>query len=392
MRSLLFCLALSTLVLGQQAHVNLEWNPQANREGFKPFGAALMSPEVHADRRVTFRVNAAKATEVLLTNGPLMLGFPNERKPLPFTKGDDGLWTLTIGPVAPNLYVYKLSIDGAIVPDPNNTLAGVGDQPPYSMLVVPGDAPAYYDAKPVPHGTVTRHVYHSLVTNGERELYVYTPPGYSPKKRYPVLYLLGGSGELAGNWAIEGRANFILDNLLAEGKALPMLIVMPNNQMVHRGDPNYRAKSAPLLERDLREHIIPLIDRTYATQRNRQGRAMAGLSMGGNHTQAVGFRCLDLFASFGILSAGDRETEKQSAAFLNDPDVNKKVDYLLVAQGTYEPKGMGPTGPGTAALRAALDQHKIQHDYYEGGDGAHDWATWRHLLAMKLLPGLWRKR
>jgi enterochelin esterase family protein len=129
---------------GQQAHVNLEWNPQANRENFKPFGAAVISPEVHADRRVTFRVNAAAATEVPLAGGPLQLGYAGgERK---FVKGADGIWSLTIGPVAPNMYLYNLVIDGATVPDPNNTLAGVGDQPPYSMLVVPGDGPAYYDA------------------------------------------------------------------------------------------------------------------------------------------------------------------------------------------------------------------------------------------------------
>lgn len=196
---------------------------------------------------------------------------------------------------------------------------------------------------------------------------------------------------MAGNWAIEGRANFILDNLLAEGKAKPMLIVMANNQMVHRGDPSFREKGPGLLERDLREHVIPMIDKTYSTVRSPKGRAMAGLSMGGGHTQTVGFRSLDLFGSFGVLSAGNRESETHSAAFLNDPKVNEKVDYLLVGQGTHEPKGMGPTGAGTAALKAALEKHNVRFVYYEGGGGAHDWATWRHLLAMKLLPELWRK-
>jgi len=380
---------LSITAWAQQAHVNLEWNPQANRENFKPFGAAVISPEVHADRRVTFRVPAPGASEVLLAGGPLQLGYEGGEKK--FTKGTDGVWSLTIGPVKPNMYVYKLIIDGASVPDPNNTIAGVGDQPPYSMLIVPGDGPAYYDPKPVPHGTVTRHVYHSDVTGGERELYVYLPPGYSAKKKYPVLYLFGGSGEMAGNWAVEGRANFILDNLLAEGKAKPMIIAMPNNQMVHRGNPEFREKGPDLLEKDLRQHIIPLIDKTYSTIRTPHGRAMSGLSMGGGHTQRVGFRSLDLFASFGVLSAGDRETETRSSAFLNDPNVNKKVDFLFVGQGTFEPKGQGPTGAGTAALKAALEKHKVNHVYYEGGGGAHDWATWRHLLAEKLLPGLWRK-
>ncbi len=390
MKSYVALMGAVALGFAQQAHVNLDWDPQAKKDGFKPFAASVISPEVHGDRRVTFRVNAAKATEVLLAPGPVMLGFESDGKAIPFTKGEDGIWTLTIGPVKPNLYVYKVTIDGATGPDPNNTIAGVGDQPPYSMLVVHGDGPAYYDAKAVPHGTVTRHIYSSKVTGGEREMYVYLPPNYNPKQKYPVLYLFGGSGELAGNWAIEGRANFILDNLIAEGKAKPMIIAMPNNQMVHRGNPEFRTLGTDLLERDLREHIIPLVDRLYSTVKGPKGRAMAGLSMGGGHTQMVGFRSLDLFGSFGILSAGNRETETQSAKFLNDPEVNKKVNYLLVAQGTFESKGMGPTGQGTAALKAALEKHGVKHEYYEGGGGAHDWATWRHLLGMKLLPELWR--
>lgn len=386
----------AALAFAQQAHVNLEFDPHANRQNLKPFGGSLISPEVHPDRKVTFRVGAPKAEEVLLTGGPMLLAIhpeagAAERKPIPFAKGENGVWTLTVGPIAPNIYVYKVIIDGATVPDPNNTIAGVANQPPYSLLVVPGDKPAYYDPRNVPHGAVTRHIYHSTVTNGERELFVYTPPGYNPKQKYPVLYLLGGSGELAGNWAIEGRANFILDNLLAEGKAKPMLISMPNNQMVHRSDPEFRGKGAELLEKDLRQHVIPLVDSAYSTIRTPKGRALAGLSMGGGHTQTVGFRSLDLFASFGILSAGNRESETHSAPFLNDPEVNKKVDFLFVGQGTYESKGLGPTGGGTAALKAALEKHNVNHVYYEGGGGAHDWGTWRHLLAEKLLPGLWRR-
>lgn len=385
--SVLFSLAFAAF--GQQAHVNLDWNPQANTENFKPFGAAVISPEVHADRRVTFRVKAPTASTVELGAGPLDRGREDTERA--FRKDAEGLWTLTVGPVRPNMYVYKILLDGASIPDPNNTLAGYGDQPPYSMLVVPGDGPAYYDARNVPHGTVTRHVYHSEVTGGEREMFVYLPPGYSPKRAYPVLYLFGGSGELAGNWAIEGRANFIMDNLLADGKVKPMLIVMANNQMVHRGDPNGRGRGTDLLEQDLRKHIIPLVDRTYKTIAKPKGRAMAGLSMGGSHTQTVGFRSLDLFGSFGILSAGNAQTETASAAFLNDPDVNKKVDFLFVGQGTHEATGAGPTGRGTAALKAALEKHNVRHVYHVGGGGAHDWATWRYLLAEQLLPGLWAK-
>ena len=292
-----------------------------------------------------------------------------------------------MGPVKPNIYVYKLSIDGAIVPDPNNTVAGVGDQPPYSQLVVHGDGPAYYDARKVPHGAITRHIYHSDVLNGEREMFVYTPPGYSLKKKYPVLYLLGGSGEAASNWALEGRANFILDNLLAESKAVPMIIAMPNNQVVHRSHPKHVELTFNLFGEELRKQIVPFIEQNYSVQANRKGRALAGLSMGGRHTQFVGFKALDLFASFGVLSAGDVDTEKSSAEFLNNPTVNKQVDYLFVGQGTFEDK----PGTRTNVFHDVLTKHNIKHEYYVGGDGAHDWGTWRHLMYAKFLPGLWRK-
>jgi enterochelin esterase-like enzyme len=383
---LLFVSALPALA--QQAHVNLDWNPQKNTDNLVPYGANLISPEVHDDRTVTFRVKAPKAQEVLLAPGPLLLALGKCNAPIPFEKGSDGVWTLKVGPVKPNLYVYRFHIDGASVPDPNNTVAGVADQPPYSLLVVHGDAPAYYDARNVPHGAVTRHIYQSAVTNGAREIYVYTPPGYDARKKYPVLYLVGGSGELASNWALEGRANFILDNLLAEGKAVPMIIAMPNNQVVHRSHPKHVELTFNLFEEELRKHIVPVVEKHYSVQANRKGRALAGLSMGGRHTQFVGFKSLDLFASFGILSAGDVDTEKISAAFLTDPAVHKKVDYLFVGQGTHEDR----PGTRTNVLHDVLTKYKIKHEYYVGGDGGHDWGTWRHLLYAKFLPGLWRSK
>jgi enterochelin esterase family protein len=199
MLRLLFVVAVAHSAHAQQAHVNLDWNPQKNGENLTPFMADIISPEVRDDRTVTFRLKAPKAQEVALAPGPLLLALGKGNAPIPFAKGEDGEWSLTVGPVKPNLYVYKVIVDGVAMPDPNNTVAGVGDQPPYNQLVVHGDGPAYYDARKVPHGAVTRHVYHSEVTNGERELYVYTPPGYDRARKYPVLYLLGGSGELASN-------------------------------------------------------------------------------------------------------------------------------------------------------------------------------------------------
>ncbi|MBL0156113.1 MAG: esterase [Bryobacterales bacterium] len=381
--------ALCLAAFGQQANVNLDYRPQKNTENLIPFSATLNSPDVRDDRTVVFRLKAPQAHEVLLT-GAVLTAIGPATKPVPFVKGEDGIWTLTIGPLKADLYQYHLMVDGMRIADPNNSIAAFTAMPPYSQLVVHGDGPAYYDARNVPHGAVTRHVYHSNVTNGERELYVYTPPGYDRAKRYPVLYLVGGSGELASNWIYDGRANFILDNLIAEGKAVPMLIAIPNNQVVHRNDPKHTERTFPIFEADLRGHIIPLVESQYSVIQSPKGRAISGLSMGGRHTQFVGFNSLDLFGSFGVLSAGDVDSEKTSAKFLNDPDVNKKVDYLFVGQGTHEANVR--MGERCFALHKALANHKIEHEYYVGGSGAHDWSTWRHLLYYKFLPGLWRAK
>lgn len=171
----LLVLALGHWARAQQAHVNLDWNPQKNTQHLVPFGANVISPEVADDRRVTFRLKAPDAHQVALAPGPLLLALA-VTDPIPFQKGEDGVWLLTVGPIKPDIYVYKFLIDGVAVADPNNTLTSFADQPGYSNLVVHGDGPAYYDARPVPHGAVTRHVYHSdvLKENGSY-LFMYHP-------------------------------------------------------------------------------------------------------------------------------------------------------------------------------------------------------------------------
>ena len=374
----------------QQANVNLDYNPQKNTENLIPFSAGLNSPEVRDDRTVTFRVKAQEAKSVMLSGVSLLTALGTGNKPVAFTKGDDGVWTLTVGPVNADMYQYHFVIDGVRVADPNNTIAGSTNMPPFSTLVVHGSGPAYYDARNVPHGTVTRHVYHSGVTNGEREMYVYTPPGYDRRKTYPVLYLVGGSGDLAQNWVYDGRADMMMDNLLAEGKAVPMVIAIPNNQVIHRNHPQHVERTFDLFEAELRKHVIPLVEANYSVRKDPRGRALSGLSMGGRHTMFIGFRSLDLFANFGILSAGDVDAETTLAKFLNDPGVNKKVAYLFVGQGTEEAKGR--MGERCVKLHEALDRHKIEHEYYVGGRGGHDWSTWRHLLYARFLPNLWRAK
>jgi enterochelin esterase family protein len=389
--SLVFTIAflLNTIqCIPQQANVNLDYNPQKNTEGLIPFSASLNSPEVHDDQTVTFRVKAPDAKMVELPSGAIHTALDKGREPIPFTKGEDGIWTLTIGPLPIDMYAYNLRIDGVQIADPSNTYAAFTAMPPYSQLVVHGNSPAYYDAQNVPHGNITRHVYRSEVTKGERDLYVYTPPGYDPKKEYPVLYLLGGSGELPSNWVYDGRVNFIMDNLLAEGKAEPMIITLPNNQIIHRNNPKHAELTFDIFEKELREHVIPLVDKSYSTIQSPKGRAISGLSMGGRHSMFIGFRSLDLFGNFGVLSAGDVTAEATLKDFLTDPNVNEKVDYLFVGQGTKEAQGF--FNQRCQALHDALNNHNIKHEYYIGGLGGHDWGTWRHLLYYQFLPNLWK--
>lgn len=382
------CLLIPLCAPAQQANVNLDYNPQKNTENLTPFSAPLNSPDVRDDRTVVFRLRAPAANSVRLVSGAIQTALGTNGQSLNFTKGENGIWTLTIGPLRADMYSYHLNVDGVQMADPNNTYAAFTAMPPYSELIVHGEGPAYYDARNVPHGTVTRHVYHSDVTKGERELYVYTPPGYDRAKTYPVLYLVGGSGELPSNWIYNGRANFILDNLLAENKAVPMVIAIPNNQVVHRNHPKHVELTFKIFEDEMRQSVIPLVEKEYSVRRDPKGRALSGLSMGGRHTMYVGFNSLDLFASFGVLSAGDVDAEKSLSKFLNDPDVNKKVDYLFVGQGTAE--ATGRMGERCVALHNALTKHNIKHEYYVGGDSAHDWSTWRHLLYYRFLPNLWR--
>jgi enterochelin esterase-like enzyme len=365
----------------QQAHVNLEWDPQKNKENLIPFSANVNSPEVFDDHTVIFRLKAPDVTSVILT-GTMYVG-QEAGKRVPFTKDKDGLWTLKIGPLVPDIYLYYFIIDGVKVVDPNNSFAGFAAMPPFSMLFVHGDGPAFYDVKNVPHGAITTHFYHSTVTNGEREMLVYTPPGYDKSKKYPTLYLLGGSGDLAQTWYMHGQANFIMDNLLAEGKAVPMIIVMPNNQVVHRNDPKHTDLTFKLIDREFKEVIIPFVESNYSVIKDRHGRAVSGLSMGGRHAQYIGLNNLDLFASIGILSAAIPIDQTPA---LRDKDINSKLDYLFLGAGTYE---TNPTARHEV-LHNDLVKLNVKHEYYVGSRGAHDLITWRHLLYYRFLPNLFR--
>jgi enterochelin esterase family protein len=212
---------------------------------------------------------------------------------------------------------------------------------------------------------------------------VYTPANYDPKKSYPTLYLMGGSGDLTETWVMHGKANFILDNLIAEGKAEPMIVVFPNDQMVTRTHPKHTELAFPLMEEEYRKCIIPFIESKYNVIKDRHARAISGLSMGGRLSQYVGFRCLDLFGSFGLLSSA---IDVKETPALYQKDINDQIDYLFLGAGTYE---TSPTARHTK-LHQELEKMGIQHEYYVGSNGAHDLVAWKHLLYYRFLPNLWR--
>lgn len=376
----------------QQSWVNETHNPQANTEGLTPMGARVISPEVHDDHTVTFRLYAPNAQRVVVS-GSMFTGGMEQRNAV-MTKDDKGVWSVTAGPFTPDVYTYTFNIDGLSVIDPSNTLHNHGTMPASSMLYVHNDKPAYYDPNPeIPHGAVTTNYYYSPVSEGLRSIVVYTPPQYNPKKKYPVLYLMGGSGEAVDSWYKYGQVNWIMDNMIAEGKIEPTIVAMVNNQIVHRNNPKHSELSFKMMEREYLEVVIPWVDANYSTIKKRDGRALAGLSMGGRHTQYIGFRNPKVFGSLGILSAALTEADEKAfgtddIAMGRDKKALKKAkfDYVLVGAGVYETND----NARHTLLHKQLEEMGIDHDYYIGGFSAHDFMTWRHLLYYRLLPNLWK--
>lgn len=353
----------------------------------------MVSPEVHADRRVTFRVKAPNAKSVVLHSGPILNALGSADDSLGFHEVDeDGVWSLTVGPLPPDIYDYVYFIDGVSFIDSNNPGVQAGTASPRSLMTVPAESePAYWDARNVPHGTLHRHFYPSQAVGSVRDVYVYTPPGYDadPDRTYPVLYLLHGGGDDARGWSLVGQAHAIMDNLLAEGRAQPMIVVMPNGQPVPRSSPweVLRTQNTPLFEKDLLGDLIPLVESTYRIQADRDHRAMAGLSMGGGQTNAIGLNRLDLFSQIGILSSGRFDFAQDHPDLVADPAAtNKKLDLLFLGCGTFDPLAI----EGMERTHALLAQAGIEHVYWTLEGAAHTWVVWRSALYHEFLPRLWR--
>jgi enterochelin esterase-like enzyme len=333
----------------------------------------LRSPVIGADGQVTFRLYAPKATEVTLrTEGPA----PFAGKPL--VKGDSGVWAYS-APVPADLYIYWFDVDGVPVADPRNNRPRVNMTTVRSLLEVPGAASEFFALKPVPHGEVAAVYYQSTALGVARRMQVYTPAGYATSgKRYPVLYLLHGAGDNDVAWLVAGRANFIVDNLIAAGKAKPMIVVMPAG---HTPPAAGGAPAAPdAFARDFLGDVVPYVERNYRTLPGRENRAIAGLSMGGQQTLNIGLTNLDRFSQLGVFSSGwfgqdgAMNFERNNQALFADTKLNDRIKLFWLATGKDD-----FVMPSTKAALALLDQHKIRYTFKET-EGGHTWPNWRAYL------------
>jgi enterochelin esterase-like enzyme len=396
-------------------------------------------PQINSEKRAKFRINAPNAKEVSVSIG---------NPPLTVAKDADGIWTIVSAPLVEGFHYYQIVIDGARVADPN-TRSFFGSSRWMSGIDVPSDDMDFFAAKDVPHGTVREQPYFSQVTKAWRRCFVYTPPDYDKNQaaRYPVLYLQHGAGEDETAWSVQGRAGFILDNLIAEGKAKPMIIVMDNGggsglfaqPRGGRGSPTgnnlvapnataapTNAPGAPAanvaasatsgapgtnpagpagrgpggpggrapggmnfseFENILLKDIIPMIDATYRTVANREHRAMAGLSMGGMQTRNIGLSHLDTFSHIGIFSGGTLGDPKAENGPLAKPEeFNRLVKAAFVSYGEVE-RGSTTLKEYAESLKAA--GIKNVHTYISPRT-AHEFLTWRRSLR-EFAPLLFRQ-
>ena len=352
-------------------------------------------PKIDGDLRVTFRIKAPDAQKV-------EFGFFTPKR-YPAQKGEDGFWTATTDPQVPGFHYYRVFINGAEVADPSSeSFYGTGKDT--SGIEIPEKGVDFYLPKDVPHGEVRERWYFSKTTQQWRRIFVYTPPGYDTNRdtRYPVLYLQHGGGEDERGWPNQGRVSFILDNLLAEGKAKPMLIVMdqgyarrPSDPAIPSGPPRTGgpgqiprpdfSRQFSAFEEVMVNDLIPTIDATYRTIPDRDHRAMAGLSMGGMQTFQITLKHLDLFSYIGGFSGGgggfgggpiDLKTAN-NGVMVNADEFNKKVHLVWLGVGTAEGQRMHD---GIKNYHEALDKAGIKNVFYESPGTAHEWLTWRRCL------------
>jgi enterochelin esterase-like enzyme len=369
--------------------------PTAPDDESKPAGSNVLNaqyPRLYPDNRVAFRIVAPNAQKVQLQPGGADNGLG--KGPIDMSRDEKGAWTVTLPPVVPGFHYYWFLVDGLQVNDAGSeTFFGWGRQT--SGIDVPERSGDYYEPQPVPHGDVRIRVYRSKVTGEWRRAYVYMPPEYdaNPRTRYPVLYLQHGAGENATSWTKQGRANFILDNLIAAGKAKPMIVVMDTGYATKPGavsvpGPTGNPTVPNAFEDVVVLDLIPTIDASYRTIANRDSRAMAGLSMGGGQTLQITSKHLDLFAWIGSFSAPPRQLDLKTAmnGVLNDAAAfNKRVRLFWIGAGT----GEEAFHKAASQVHTVLDGAGIKHVFFESNGTSHEWQTWRRSLH-DFVPRLFR--
>lgn len=353
--------------------------PAQTRPRSPRFGPSVHSPEVDSEGRVTFRYRSPNAKEVIVLR--------DGGEPLSMKMDDKGVWTATTDPLAPDFYPYSFLVDGTATPDPSNSFL----KPMYKMALgqsvvhVPGPASLSWEWNDVPHGTITNHFYKSGIIGDDRNYYVYTPPNYDPhrKQPYPVLYLLHGFSDDASAWTTIGRANVILDNLIAQGKAKPMLVVNTLGygapEIIKGGfnfDPALAKINNDKFVAALLAEVIPQVEKEYHVSKNADGRAMAGLSMGGAESLSAGLNHPDTFAWVGGFSSATIMLDSDvSKAFPGvDAKINSQLRLLWIACGTDD-----QLIKSNRQFEDWLTSKGVRFTRIET-PGAHTWMVWRRNL------------
>jgi len=339
----------------------------------------VVSPTIHADRTVTFRIKAANAEKITV-------GGEFQKGRIPLVKGTNNIWSVTTGPIRPGLYGYNFQIDGLSTLDPGNRFLKPMRSPKTSILHIPDGNVFDFDPA-VPHGTVHQHIYHSKPIQRTRELRVYTPPGYETGPgRYPLLVLQHGHSDSYATWTSYGKANLILDNLIAAGKAVPMVVVMLDGHPIPSsyGDGRSVANTEEL-RRDLMEVVLPMLEQNYRLKSEASNRAIAGLSMGGLHSLSIGLKHSDSFATIGAFSAAVPKDEVPKQLLAHPAELNHNLSLLWISIGKSD-----FLLEENNEFVALLKKKKIEHEFHLT-EGGHSWPIWRAYLA-EFAPRLFRKR
>ena len=355
--------------------------PAARTPRFQGMGPRVVSPEVAADRKVTFRILAPNAEAVRLSAGDI----PGVGRGAEMTKDPNGVWEVTLDPIDAGAYRYNFNVDGVSVIDPRNPSTSESNSNTWSLVYVPGSD--FMDTKDVPHGAVAEVTYYSKSLERFRRMHVYTPPGYeSGKGKFPVFYLLHGAFDCDDSWTSVGRAGFILDNLIAAGKAKPMVVVMPAG---HTGPFTFGRGGLPMnaFVTDFNGDIMPYVEKNYRVYTDRAHRAIAGLSMGGAHTLSIAIPHLDKFAYFGVFSSGvfnmgggrggapqGPSYEEQNKENLDNAELKKGLKLVWFATGVDD--FLIQTSRTTVEM---LKKHGFDVVFKET-PGAHTWINWRNYL------------